>query len=138
MSKRLVAPPPTKFGPRATQAKPAAMGVVRVVPPPPVSWLGVSAGRAVQPAALVHRTMDGRNRRKHVLRRAKREILAINDNLGQNASAAQIGIHDRALHAGAHHAVRVVTIGALIADLDNAIAALSALNQADNDNLHGA
>lgn len=134
-----IAPPPTKFDPRAKQAKIAASPrPVRVIPPPLVSWPGVPLARAAQPAAAVHDTMRTRNRRKHVLRRAKREILAINDDRGQNANLAQIGIHDRALHAGAHHAFRIVRIGSLIDDLDNAIAALSGLNQAANDALHGA
>jgi hypothetical protein len=143
-----IAPPPTKFGPRLGQAKPAVAARTWPVPaaPPAVTpgWAPaaarpVSAGTAVaQCAAAVHVTMAGRNSRKTVLRRAKRQILAINNNRGQNASAAQIGIHDRALHAGHHHGVRVVTIGSLVDDITDEIDNLSALNQADNDNLHGA
>jgi hypothetical protein len=142
----MIAPPPTKYGPRLGQAKSAAPAWPIPAPPPVVmpGW-AQGAGRpavariaVAQCAAAVHDTMATRNARKNVLRRARREILAINANLGQNASVQQIAHHDRALHVGHHHPNRIVSIGSLVDDLTNAIAGLSALNQADNDNLHGA
>lgn len=92
----------------------------------------------VQPAAAaVHDTMTGRNRRKNVLRRAKREIRQINATRGAWATLAQIGHHDRAIHGGQHHAMRAVRVGDLLDDLQGEIDELSGLNQADNDALHG-
>ena len=52
---------------------------------------------------------------------ARRAILAINANIGEVATPAQIRLHDVATGARIHHRVRVVTIQALIADIDGLI-----------------
>jgi len=76
--------------------------------------------------------MKDRRNKKRVLKRAISDIYSKGDDSGP-ANVAQIGVHDRVLHAGGHNPNRNITVEKLVEDIRNKIKEFSDLNKEDSD-----
>lgn len=80
--------------------------------------------------------MKARGTQKRNLKSVRKQLTDAVDARGNGqATPAEIAAHDRAQNAGAHHAVRVVTLNQLIGDLNDTLENLTDLNLHDSDAL---